>query len=470
MTMKKSLFLFTLTIILPIAIVAQSVTLKFTGVYSSNQYVQLNRVVIKNLTKGWQETIYWPDTTLVLQNGTGIEEMHEVNGFYLTQNVPNPFEGTTEATLVNEIGGETTLSIYDLNGHLIVKQEFHLPTGTHRFMIHLATANAYLLNASANGLKTSIKMVCDGGGVANKIDYIGGTAIARTKALSNNPFSYTDNMEYIGYATINGSEMESVHITQTQNTSQTITLHFNASSGGGTACPGTPTLTDYDGNVYNTVKIGSQCWMKENLRTTHYANGESIDLCFESHDSLSYSNAHYFYPDDNSANVSNGGFLYNQPAVMHGESNSDTNPSGVQGVCPNGWHLPSDAEWEQLTNYVSNESQYLCENDTRYIAKSIASPVGWSNSSIYQYITCSPANNPSTNNTTGFSIFPAGIGGSGSVGIDAYIWSASGYGTYNTTHGCKQPNLFSISAYNGMADFNISHSWSHLGSVRCLKN
>ncbi|MBP5421771.1 MAG: fibrobacter succinogenes major paralogous domain-containing protein [Paludibacteraceae bacterium] len=457
--MKKSLFLFTLTIILPIAIVAQSVTLKFTGVYSSNQYVQLNRVVIKNLTKGWQETIYWPDTTLVLQNGTGIEEMHEVNGIYLTQNVPNPFEGTTEATLVNEIGGETTLSIYDLNGHLIVKQEFHLPTGTHRFMIHLATANAYLLNASANGLKTSIKMVCDGGGVANKIDYIGGTAIARTKALSNNPFSYTDNMEYIGYATINGSEMESVHITQTQNTSQTITLHFNASSGGGTACPGTPTLTDYDGNVYNTVKIGSQCWMKENLRTTHYASGGSIDLGTDTSSTVAYR----YYPAGSSSNVSVYGYLYNWSAVMHGSSSSSTNPSGVQGVCPNGWHMPSETEWTQLINYVSSQSQFWCDNNSENIAKALAANCGWLTDGTYPF-PCAVGNNLANNNSTGFSILPSGTNGVlHLMGSYAYFWSASQDSYSNATSCIYIQTIFST----------IMHYVSNPSagySVRCLKN
>ena len=47
-------------------------------------------------------------------------------------------------------------------------------------------------------------------------------------------------------------------------------------AGDAQACPGLSTVTDYDGNVYNTVKIGTQCWMKQNLRTTHYANGGAI--------------------------------------------------------------------------------------------------------------------------------------------------------------------------------------------------
>ena len=78
---------------------AQTITLTFTGRDAADHYVQLNRVSITNLTKGWQETIYWPDTTLTMQNGTGIDESVANGGFVLSQNTPNPFTGTTDVNL-----------------------------------------------------------------------------------------------------------------------------------------------------------------------------------------------------------------------------------------------------------------------------------------------------------------------------------------------------------------------------------
>ncbi|MBR0078529.1 MAG: hypothetical protein IJP72_09055, partial [Bacteroidales bacterium] len=72
--MKKQILSIIGTIVLAFlfgALQAQTVTLTFTGKDANNQYVQLNRVAITNLTKGWQETIYWPDTTLTMQNTTG---------------------------------------------------------------------------------------------------------------------------------------------------------------------------------------------------------------------------------------------------------------------------------------------------------------------------------------------------------------------------------------------------------------
>jgi hypothetical protein len=104
-------------------------------------------------------------------------------------------------------------------------------------------------------------------------------------------------------------------------------------------CPGTPTVTDYDGNTYNTVQIGNQCWMKENLNTTRDAGGNNI--------------SRYCYSNTN-ANCENYGGLYTWATLMNGAASSNGNPSGVQGICPTGWHVPSDAEWTELTDYLIN--------------------------------------------------------------------------------------------------------------------
>ncbi|MCD4666000.1 MAG: hypothetical protein K8R68_12075, partial [Bacteroidales bacterium] len=97
-------------------------------------------------------------------------------------------------------------------------------------------------------------------------------------------------------------------------------------SSGGLPCPGTPTVY-YHGQTYNTVLIGSQCWMKENL---NYETGNS-----------------WCYNNDTS-NCNTYGRLYDWIAIMNGEASSNSVPSGVQGICPNGWHLPSDEEWKIL--------------------------------------------------------------------------------------------------------------------------
>ena len=225
------------------------------------------------------------------------------------------------------------------------------------------------------------------------------------------------------------------------------------------ACPGTPTVTDVDGNVYNTVQIGDQCWMRENLKTTKYAkkyaNGTTIPLGTE----YSYDVAYRYYPDNDSANVTDYGYLYNWAAVMKGASSSNSNPSGVQGICPNGWHVPSDAEWTELTNYVSSHSQYVCGSSTSKIAKALASETGWNSSADY----CDVGNNPSTNNATGFSARPAGYcsGNYTYFGSNAYFWSATQ----------SSSNAYIRGLDYDRANVSSDISGKYVGySVRCVRN
>ena len=89
--------------------VAQDVTLTFTGRDENNNYLQLNRVVATNFTKGWQENILWPDTTLMVQNVTANKNNTENCGLEMSQNYPNPFSGTTEVNLSVEEAGNVTI-------------------------------------------------------------------------------------------------------------------------------------------------------------------------------------------------------------------------------------------------------------------------------------------------------------------------------------------------------------------------
>jgi uncharacterized protein (TIGR02145 family) len=110
----------------------------------------------------------------------------------------------------------------------------------------------------------------------------------------------------------------------------------------------TGTLTDYDGNVYQTVKIGEQWWMAENLKVTHLPDGTAITKVTGDTDwkNLGVADQAYCFENDNDA--TEYGALYSRSAALNGDANSATNPSGIQGVCPAEWHIPSDAEWKVL--------------------------------------------------------------------------------------------------------------------------
>ena len=122
---------------------------------------------------------------------------------------------------------------------------------------------------------------------------------------------------------------------------------------------GNTQITDYDGNTYSTVRIGEQIWMAENLKTTHYSNGTPlVNGTGVTEISGDYTTKYWFVYDDNPDNKSAYGLLYTWAAAMNGASGSAENPSGVQGVCPTGWHLPSDNEWKQLEIFIGmNETE-----------------------------------------------------------------------------------------------------------------
>ena len=145
---------------------------------------------------------------------------------------------------------------------------------------------------------------------------------------------------------------------------------------------------------------------------------------------------------------------------MRDAVSSSANPSGVQGICPTGWHVPSDAEWTQLTDYVSSQSQYVCSSTSTQIAKALASTTSWTSSNT----TCAVGNTPSNNNATGFSALPAGYyyGDYIYIGNETLFWSATecnsaqthGRYLYNHNAGVLRDSALKTSAF----------------SVRCIKD
>ena len=208
----------------------------------------------------------------------------------------------------------------------------------------------------------------------------------------------------------------------------------------GLPCPGLATITDIDGNTYNTVMIGSQCWLKENLKVTKYADNTSIAKSNADSDTEPY----YTDPEMNAAN--GAGYLYNWSAVMNGAASSSANPSGVRGICPVGWHVPSDEEFDVLATYVKSKPEYLCNSNNNNNAKALAATIGWDNTST----ACTPGNDPSNNNATGFSA----------------IENTSGYADFWTA---TQGNYYI--GYNGTSFSHVNNSLKeNFFGVRCLKD
>ena len=483
--MKKFILLF---ILLMSCVYAwpQTVTLSFTGRDTNNCWVRLHHVDIINQTQNWSETIVWPDTTLTIENGTGIYDDVETmctSSLQLFQNHPNPFNGTTNVLLTVADAGAVTLGIADVYGRVLeTTHALSLRAGTHQFRITLSAAGTYVLTARQNGKTASIKMVNNGGGNRNGMEYMGGAETPRivetpyydvstipnddapmnpkfnVRGAITRPFDFSDMMEFVGYAAING-RMDTATVLQQLSDSMEIIMTFEEVQTDGLPCPGLPTLTDANGNVYHTVLVGSQCWMKENLRVTKFPDNMEIPQ------GTNTSNDPYYYDDSESdIPLADRGYLYNWAAIMHGASSSNAVPSGVQGVCPDGWHLPSEAEWEILREYVSGQPEYVCGGDPNSIAKAVASKSWWNSYAGG----CNPGDqSTSPNNATGFSAVPAGtlgVYGYNDAGLSAHFWSATENSGYTAA-----------AIYYGLDYDTTEFSWAttvkeRRASVRCLRD
>lgn len=175
----------------------------------------------------------------------------------------------------------------------------------------------------------------------------------------------------------------------------------NSSSGGGdsgsvdTGGTDNGSVTDIDGNVYQTVKIGNQIWTKENIRTTRLNDGSAIPLVTDNGIWISLTTPGYcFYGNTTSADeIKKYGALYNWYTV------------NTKKLAPKGWHVPSIDECTTMRNYLIAHG-YNWDGSTtgNKVAKSIASKSDWKGSDIPG----TPGNDVSSNNKSNFSAFPSG--------------------------------------------------------------
>ncbi len=174
------------------------------------------------------------------------------------------------------------------------------------------------------------------------------------------------------------------------------------------------TVTDIEGNVYNTVTLGTQVWMAKNLKTTKYNDGTLIPNVTDSIQWYNLITGAYCNYNNDAGNADIYGRLYNWYAV------------NTKKLCPTGWHAPSKNEWVILKDYlIANGYNYDGTTTGNKIGKSMAFTTGWAFSDWVGYV----GTNPETNNSTGFTGLPGGRraasnGAFDNVGMSGYWWSS----------------------------------------------
>lgn len=204
-------------------------------------------------------------------------------------------------------------------------------------------------------------------------------------------------------------------------------------------------VMDIDGNVYKSVKIGDQVWMAENFKVTHYPDGREIPLVTDTAAWAKLENnddAYSFYDNSTSSNY---GAFYTWAAAINKTYSSSAVSSGVQGVCPNGWHIPSSAEWIEMRTFLANDGNLETMS-------SALKSYDWNGTDIY-----------------GFSALPGGYrsgndGKFGSFGDYAYWWTS-------TEQFWESAEVASIEYYDPILRIgNVTASKSDGVSIRCVKD
>lgn len=217
----------------------------------------------------------------------------------------------------------------------------------------------------------------------------------------------------------------------------------------GVPCPGMPTMNDYNGHVYNTVQIGTQCWMKENLKARNYRNGIAIPNITTNSTWVGLSTgARCWYDNDSATYAATYGALYNWYAV-----------DNTNGLCPTGWHVPTDLEWQTLEMFLGMSQSQASSTGYR----------GTDEGGKMKEAGLAHWNSPNTGatNSSGFTALPGGIRSSGSgsfgyIGFSGYWWSSSAYGS-GSAWDRELGNIFSsVYRYNGHQEYGFS--------VRCVRD
>lgn len=311
--------------------------LTFTAI-DSVHYIQLDSIKIMNRSKGCDTILFWPDSVLMLDLQTGYTELNiERSGFQVYQNYPNPAKGLTHITLFVPSKDNIHVVISDILGRQVLSTEKVLDKGCHSFKFTPGAGNIYFFTAYWQGNNRSIKII-NGSSATNQassLKYSGKEkAKPQFKSMNKEGFEFQigDSLLYIGY-------VDNLHsgILDTPDSNQTyiFQLAFNI------PCIESPNVI-YGGQEYYTVQIFNQCWLKENLNVGTMIPG---DLTMTNNAVVEK----YCYKN-NDAYCDEYGGLYQWNEMMQ-----YTAKEGAQGICPPGWHIPTDEDWKILEGAVDSK-------------------------------------------------------------------------------------------------------------------
>jgi uncharacterized protein (TIGR02145 family) len=314
---------------------AQNYLISFAGTGASTTVLT---VKVENLTKATSLILNGSDI-LRLTGTTGIsqDDYEKSSGMKI---YPNPMTNNSRMEIYPPVAGDAIIRVYDMTGRLIVQIQSYLENYLQEFRLSGINSGFYLISVKGNTYQYSGKLLCNGKADGTiRIEKISNNqaVVEKTVNMDHKGTQATVDMAYtpgdrLKFKAISGNY--STVITDIPASDKAITFNFIAAADG-------------DNNHYTTLQIGTQTWMAENLKTTKYLNGDLIGTTVPATKNiLSESNPKYQWSyDGNESNVATYGRLYTWYTVADN-----------RGVCPAGWHIPTDAEWTTLTDYLGGAS------------------------------------------------------------------------------------------------------------------
>jgi uncharacterized protein (TIGR02145 family) len=417
-----------------------TIELTFTAA-NNGQYVPIDSICIKNLTNGDAATLYPDDTTLILViTGLNDPDKNFCENFTMFQNSPNPFNRQTTIEVFIPYDRQITFEVTNLLGRKLRTLQTFLQRGFHNFSFNSGREKIYFLTIHYDGTTKTIKMINSGISDQNCCVTYSGPAEFRQNQKSTNRFTELDftpgdELLMIGY--FDGVESGFI---DSPETSRQYVIQFARN----VACPGLDSLL-YAGQWYHTIQVLGQCWMKENLNAGIMIQSTQAQTNNNIIEKYCMGNEEYF------CDIAGGLYFWN-------EMMSYTNETGGQGICPEGWHVPDDMDWQILEGAV--DSAYNI-GDTEW------GNYGWrgtdAGGNLKQTGTeywMSP--NSGATDAFSFSALPGGYfvqGGFWGPGYKAYFWSSeNGYKFYRNMD--WDQTMIQKNTGTGNPAF----------SVRCVKN
>ena len=217
------------------------------------------------------------------------------------------------------------------------------------------------------------------------------------------------------------------------------------------------TIEDIDGNVYEIIEIGEQVWMAENLKTTRYSNGDEIIYIDNPNEWNNNFIGHYAAYNNDLSNVDSYGYLYNWSAA-----------NDNRGICPDGFHVPSDQEWSELIQYLDPNTNPFAENHND-VHSSLAGGSLKDTGTIQEGDGLWQSPNTNATNVSGFSALPAGLTNDENQNVDLMGYYLGYLAWYWTSTAIDSDLAWSRELFWSGSDIHRHSITKNYGiSVRCV--